>query len=526
MNLPSLTCVAALFFATTSVHEALAQPYLGLRLTTQRWTPLRPVDKPVVEIDDDDIISQALDKAAQTYSAKVKDSLTKALSKADLLAKGVTLYDVQLDLKKPYLTIGSFEGVGTTANPLRTSFSLAFADIGMTARSTTPDVAGGVGVTRAADPRCEIRFSAQLNMQVGVTNTLNAPLLTDLLDKQTKPVIEITQVTLIGRNFGCSAPVAVANTIVNLTGIRDQINALARVALSELSKDVSATARPLLNSIVLAVNAQARAKLEAATRELAEINPPDVANLQKSTVDEARKILQSIPSNMLAQGWLTDEGRGKKLVINIAPAAPIRDLPPQPFVALSGPFQVGEAIGASGTRVSVKCESLPIQVQRVTGPRRMLNAAGALGNMPLETLKVTTGCSNNIYSTSGLSAIFPHVVSFSSIGRKGPGTTVCQGILVTPQGWNSGDVITPIGRSKSYPVMVQYAAVPCGANQHAADLSVARKIDPRVNPPNIRDRVTDPVIRPGPGEATSINPQPLPPRVTIPVQPPSAPVLR
>ncbi|MCA3159510.1 MAG: hypothetical protein ING31_07965 [Burkholderiales bacterium] len=108
-----------------------ARPYLDLRVTTQRWTPLLPVDTPIVELNDDDILSESFDKAAQNAAAKLKNSLVAALSRGDLLAKNVTLYNVKLDLKKPYLRVGAFEGAGTKANQLRTNLTATFENIGM-----------------------------------------------------------------------------------------------------------------------------------------------------------------------------------------------------------------------------------------------------------------------------------------------------------------------------------------------------------------------------------------------------------
>jgi hypothetical protein len=510
--------------------HAQQQSPIGLRLSYQAWTPLTDNDVPTIVINDDDIISRRLNAEWDLRIGEIMSTLKETLEKPDLLAPGVTLYDVQLELQKPELVIDQLTGSASPSDPLRFGLHLNLNNVGMTARATTPDVAFGIGASRDLDPRCEIRFDARVNSGISITDDINSPLLSQYLIEGGPPIIEISRITLIGHNFGCSAPIVVANTAISLAGIREEFNELAATGMSILNNKLNGQVRALMAPVLADVNTQA---LGAFTDYRLKLSNQELSG--NPQIDQPmREALLEVYDNALRysslQGWLVSEGPSRKLVLNVAPRGPLPDISRLPRMAINGNLKIERAFGAGETNPEVDCSKFPVVVKRKTGPRPMLNANGALGSEPLEDVmrnEVVVSCERrNIgslngragqsYSIKGLSPGFPNVVSFEGLPRCGPSAQVRQGIVVTPEGWGNPQKILPFDLVRSFPVSAQYVFEPCGANTRVNSRRML-DVSPVINPPVINlPNPSNVDTRPNPGEASGINPQPLPPRITRP----------
>jgi len=468
-----------------------------------------------------------------------------------LLAKGVTLYDVNLALNKPEIVVDQLTGSGAPSDPLRFALHVDLKEVGMDLRATTPDAVTGIGVSRAIDPHCKITFDARLNASIAIATDINQPLFSQQLTKSGPPTVEISRVKVDGRNVGCSAPIVAANVTISLVGLERLFKDAGSVGLQLLNQKINTQLRAVLTPMLEKVNAQVKAYYNVYRAQFS--NAPLTGNSQIDAPTKAA--LLAVYDNALRytaiQGWLGNGGH--MLAINIAPRAPLPEVPLAPRVSVSGAITIEKAFGAGNDNPPVDCATIPVLVKRKTGPKPMLNENGALGSEPLEPIpgdKITVSCrksnvsvingpvSGTAYSISGLSPGFPNIVFLAGEPQCSVGVIVAKGIAFEIESSTTDRKFLPLDLAKPHPAKAQWIFKSCGS---ATNVNVQSRIGPVttvVNPP-----LSSPVFNPQiqvqpsgtvmsnsqalpPGGSVSINPQPLPPKTDGPLPPPLVPVLQ
>ncbi len=360
------------------------QSTIGLRLGVQPWTPVTNDDTVLFPLNDPGLISNALNKGWATYSGLLETAIKEQLGKGDLLADGFTFYDIDLHLTQPLLTIDQLKGSGLPGDPYQVSLHVDLQNEGVTMTSTQPAV-GSWG-----DPRCHAEFDATLSMQLTISNTPGAAFSSPQTQPGSEPLAEITRFDFDSENFICDIPVDLAKML----GFKDFLTKLVSQHDGLVNKPLANAARGML------------------TNTIADLNST-VAAYQRPEINYA-----------ILRAWLVPQGAGKMVVLNLAPRAPLPD-PSAGQGAMGGLLTVTAAGGVitKGTTGTVDCARLPVTISRVTGPRPMTSPLGTLGDVPLETLNVHTDCDGHVvapgktvrYRITGMSALFPQVVTFGSV---------------------------------------------------------------------------------------------------------------
>ena len=136
-----------------------AAPPTGLKVMLQPWDPKTDDDSVKTVVDSPDLLSSELSKAWTQSKPDIIEALKKALGKGDMIADGVTLYDININLNEPSLRIEPGAG-----DALKATFTLP--DSSFEASATQPTIAG-----KWADPRCSVRFTLDVTFAIRVTDT-------------------------------------------------------------------------------------------------------------------------------------------------------------------------------------------------------------------------------------------------------------------------------------------------------------------------------------------------------------------
>jgi hypothetical protein len=411
----------------------------GLRVMVQPWTPLTDDDTPLRPIDDPHLLSNALHDAWSANTDDLHDALRGLLGKGDLLADGVTLYDLDLRVPEPTLALDHLSGGGQA--PLAAQMRLHFDDVHLTATSTTPDVALGVGAGDWADPRCSFDFDLTATIPFGVGTDVARPLFA-----QGQATVRITDFRFDSHN----APCDVIKEVIELVGLDGELTRLVTDPNTVHAQQLDATLTGLVHQSI------------------------DSANAAVASV---------VPSGLVRlSAWAT---RGQPLTLAFGVRGPLPDAGPR--ASISGAF-----VSATGQTVltrPVDCQSLPVVVSRKTGPRPILDATGQLGPAPMEPVQATLTCSTASYTLAGLSSAFPQQISLGSSSGCDTSNPASIAHIVEVEGLP--EYLLPHQLSQRYDLVAEAWSRPCGAQTREVLTLEDRRISPYVNPPTERSEVID-----------------------------------
>jgi hypothetical protein len=163
---------------------------------------------PTAVFNDPRLLNQALENAFRRDAKNMEKAVRDYLGKGDLLARGVTLYDINVRVGKPSFRL-------TSAN----SFEFVIRGNYMYFHTTTPTDLG-----KWADPAFQLEFDLRLR------STLSLPTSRNPRFRVVSSVLDVPHLTIKPRNFtgGVATTVAVVtNSFVKLVTGRDYIRRAA-----------------------------------------------------------------------------------------------------------------------------------------------------------------------------------------------------------------------------------------------------------------------------------------------------------
>lgn len=429
----AISWVLALLLCLCAPAEVAAQQsQIGLKLGVQPWTPLTNDSTVQFVLDDPSRVSDALNQTWQTYSDLLATAITTALGQPDLVADGVSFYDIALRLTQPLLTIDQLDGSGIPGSPYHVAIEFRLENERVAVTATTPTVCDS-----GCDPRCLAEFDATVKLDLFIQNTVGEAFSSPQTQPGSAPTVQITRFDFEGGNVIC-------DLAVDLTYVLRLKAAIINLVTDEngpVNKPLASAGRNLATSMIGTLNGV-------------------VASYQRPEINL-----------VILRAWLVDQaGGGKTIVLNLAPRSPL----PDPSAGQGGLGGVITVVGAQGIKVGasgqVDCSQLPVTVDRITGPRPMTSPYGTLGEWPLEALDVRTDCDRHVlqpgqqanYRISRMSALFPQIVTFGSVAGKCTAyeASVRQGIDVkTP--WVQG-VLLPQSLYSRHDLTANYTSLACG----------------------------------------------------------------
>jgi hypothetical protein len=407
-----LVCVTCAFLSS----PALAAD-VGLRVFVQTWTPLTDDDEARRVIDEPTLISGAIHEGWMAHSDELHDTVRGVLGQGDLLAEGITLYDIHLILPEPQLSVQSRGGGGT--EPLSLEVSVKLPGMHLEATSTTPTILG-----EYADPRCSIGFDLTAVIPVTLGTDVSHPFSTDLTPSQAadRPILKVSNFRFDSQGLICD---------------------LGKLGLEVTGYDEDLT----------------RVFTDPNTAHARQINEVLIAMLQQGLGQANDAISSVVPEGLVrVNAWAVP---GAPLTLAFSAPGPFPD--PGPRVSVTGTFT--SVTQDSGTAVPPTCEAMPLSAGRKTGPRPILDPAGTLGAPPLEPLATSVVCTPAgegpaRYTFSGLSSLFPNVVRHSSgSGCKSSRSTQAHVSKVS----GLPDRLLPTDLGPDYDVVVTAFSFPCMA---------------------------------------------------------------
>ncbi len=156
---------ALVLTALWSSAPVWAGPPAGVQIVKHNWDPAKP-DQPgktVTVLDKPNLLGDVVEQGWTGAKGRLEQGLMKILGKGDLIAKGITLYDIKIGLAaSPELQLD------TSGNPIKLTVALKGNSIEAT--STTPTALG-----KYADPRFSITFDVTVQLELAVP-TVTQPL--------------------------------------------------------------------------------------------------------------------------------------------------------------------------------------------------------------------------------------------------------------------------------------------------------------------------------------------------------------
>jgi hypothetical protein len=198
----------------------------GIKVTEKTETAANKFTSKVA-YNDPQLLEQVLQKAVTANRAKIEQAVKQFLGKGDLIAKGVTLYDLNFRLGKPSVRF-------TAANKVE----LLVKGNYLYFHSTTPTALG-----KWADPAFEVHFDLRLRA------TLALPTAASPKIRVTSAVVDVPSLTIKPRNFtgGVATTVtAIVNFFAKKITGRDYIR---RAADKYLRADVTSALNSRLGKV-------------------------------------------------------------------------------------------------------------------------------------------------------------------------------------------------------------------------------------------------------------------------------------
>jgi len=401
---------------TLGVHNVAAAAPVGVKLMVQPWDPIRDDDSVTTLYDSNDAITSAINSTWDKVKPKLIDSIKAQLSTPNLLADGVSLYGVKLNINTPELSIAPDGNNGFVAK-------LLVRDTYLETTSTTPDIAFGIGLGSYADPRCSIRFSLELTLKLGVTDD-KARLLEARYGSNDAPVL-VKDFKADSQNASCDIAKFLASDVAKLLvgkdfwkWMTDEINNPRRKEYRELNDAI----KQALNAGLVPVNAQ--------------------LNLPAKYAQYAQ---------YARTGLWADKN---KLTVLFG----VRELPlPAARTAsASGRLVIGDLMGV--VLPISNCDQLRMTAMVKTGPSPVLDSSGTrLGTPPMVAVGKLRGSAIPApstgqtcdYAVDQLVPGFPNRISFTVAKdgttryRDSSGSPRVYMLTVNPQGWSYGQALHP-----------------------------------------------------------------------------------
>ncbi len=401
----ALLCLA---LAATTAPVLAAAP-VGVKLMVQPWNPLTDDDSVTTVFDSHDAVSAALTRTWAAIKPKLINSINARLQTPNLFAPGVTLYGVTINVSDPELSIAPDGQAGFIAK-------LVVRETTLSAKSTTPDIALGIGFGSYADPQCSLRFALDLNIRLAVTDN-PARLLEARYAANDKPVL-VHGFQAEAQNATCALGKFLASDVAKLfTGrdmwqwMTDEINNPMRPEYKALNDTIQ---RELDNALV-PINAQLKA-------------PAGYARLRV---------------------WV----RNDKFVVLMG----VRQLPlPARVGSVRGRLTIGDLHGLP--LMITQCDQLRLTALVKTGPSPVLNAAGtefgdppmvAVGSLHGTALASATAGQGCDFTVDQLVPGFPNRLRFSyanpprSVAHATRNPTIVYALQVRPVGWHFDKAVHP-----------------------------------------------------------------------------------
>jgi hypothetical protein len=401
---------------TLGIHNAEAVAPVGVKLMVQPWDPIRDDDSVTALYDSNDAITSAINLTWDKAKPKLINSITAQLSTPNLLAEGVSLYDVKLNINTPEISIAPDGNSGFVAK-------LLVRDTYLEATSTTPDVALGIGFGPYADPRCSIRFSVELTLKMGVTDD-KARLLEARYGPNDAPVL-LKDFKADSQNVPCDIAKFLASDVAKLLvgkdfwkWMTDEINNPQRKEYRELNDAI----KQALNAGLVPVNAQ--------------------LNLPAKYAQYAQYARLGLWAN-----------KDKLTVLFGVRELP---LPAARTASASGRLLIGDLMGVA-LPIS-NCDQLRMTAMVKTGPSPVLDPSGTrFGTPPMVAVGKLGGSAFTQpitgqacdYTVDQLVPGFPNLISFA-VSKDGTAryrdtsnSPRVYMLTVSPQGWSYGRALHP-----------------------------------------------------------------------------------
>ena len=403
--------VMVLTALTLGIHKAEATAPVGVKLMVQPWDPIRDDDSVVTLYDSNDAITAAINSTWDKVKPKLINSIKAQLSTPNLLTKGVSLYDVKLNINTPELSIAPDGNNGFVAK-------LLVRDTYLETTSTTPDIAFGIGLGAYADPRCSIRFSVELTLKLGVTDD-KTRLLEARYGPNDAPVL-VKDFKADSQNVSCDIAKFLASDAAKLFAGRDfwkwmtdEINNPKRKEYRELNDQL----KQALNAGLVPVNAQ--------------------LNLPAKYAQYAQYARLGL--------WAKKD----KLTVLFG----VREFPlPARTASASGRLKIGDL---KGLALPINgCDQLRMSAKVKTGPRVVVDPLGSLGEAPMVAVGKLRGSALAApatgqacdYTVDQLVPGFPNLLRFSvsqeTMTRNSNSTEVYV-MGVRPEGWAYDKALHP-----------------------------------------------------------------------------------
>ena len=396
---------------TLGINHAEAAAPVGVKLMVQPWDPIRDDDSVITLYDSNDAITAALNATWDQVKPKLINSMTAQLSTPNLLAEGVSLYGVKLNINTPELSIAPDGNNGFIAK-------LMVRDTYLEATSTTPDIAFGIGLGSYADPRCSIRFSLELTLKMGVTDD-KARSLEARYTPNDAPVL-VKDFKADSQNAACDIAKFLASDVAKIFAgkdfwkwMTDEINNPARKEYKALNE----TIKQALNTELVPVNAQ--------------------LNLPAKYAQYAQYAKVGL--------WANKD----KLTVLFG----VRELPlPARIASATGRLKIGELKGLALPINS--CDQLRLSAKVKTGPRVVVDSFGSLGAAPMVAVGKLRGSAlpapasgqSCDYTVDQLVPGFPNLLTFTvsqETTTRNRNSTEVYVMYVNPEGWTYDKALHP-----------------------------------------------------------------------------------
>jgi hypothetical protein len=393
--------LSTLLLAPCIANSAPTHP-VGFKVLLQPWEPRTDNDAVTTVIDSNDAISAGLSHAWAQSKPAIIESLKKGLGKGDLIAKGVSLYNIDIRLNEPELRVAAGPGDVLKA-------TLTLPNSYLVATATQPSIFGSY-----ADPRCSLHFTVDVTVPIRINDVPSR-----LLQSAFGPNDHVVTV----RDFSADAENAVcgfAKLILSTVGIWQKFtNAINDPNLPQYRQLNDALKRGV-DSALASINGRIAVPTKFVRLKV-------WPNSTKTTVLFGVRE-QSVPSKNTG--------------------------------VVSGRLTVGDLKGLS--LPIERCNQLEPTLKVKTGPRVVLTPAGELGDAPMRAMatQMTGGAvsganspeaamgANCQYALEGLVTGFPNFVTFHVANHSRPSShgvnpTVRPFIDVVPQGWRFDSALHP-----------------------------------------------------------------------------------
>jgi hypothetical protein len=460
LPVPLLALVAACLLSC--LVPATTEASVGARVLLQAWNPLTPDQANVITVaDQPGLVSQSLADAWTELRPQVCAQLKGRMGVGGA-AGGQTLYDIECQLDEQ----ARFEIRSGGQNALAGTITVGGY---LEATSTTPTVLGS-----DFDPRVSVHVTARLDLVLAIQSSREQTL------RVTQARFSVSNAKLDSHNATADVIAFVAEDLAPFFGGPD-FKVLAENAINTLSLDFANK----FNEALAPVNA-----------------------------------LLAGPSDTVRVGV---SASGGYITVAFAP----REIAPITTGIMRGTLRWDT------TQFEPRngCQSFTIRATVQTGPVPMFTANAAAPTRELGSFQASpSGPGACAFTLSGLAVNWPNFLSARVIDGNARASTGSRLYAVSyslaGEGWDGRKVVPqPVASPRDYRVSRSIDATATTVGDYGSmKAEVERATDPRINPADIYTQRATPrapeldslrvIEGTRPGEAASLNPQPLPPRVS------------